>query len=355
MKFLFICGREIDYTRNQVLLRAFSKIGEVETIAESGLTKSLTLRSIRIAFRTFPKLFPKSYDLIFVGFYGHLLMIPIGLFGKSPILFDAFVSNYDTLTSDRQRFSPSSIAGRLALFLDRFSCHLANKVLVDTPANAQYFSSTIGVPINKLYSLPVSCNEDIFYPKVSSLSNHPTLILSYSTYLPVHGVDTIIQAAEILKNESLQFRLIGQGPLYDFVYKYSIQKGLKNVDFTPFLSLHSLANEIANADICLGGHFGLSNKADRVIPGKIYQMLAMGKPIIAADSTANKELLRHAESAYLCPAGNPDALARAILDLHHDPHLRKQIGIGGLEIYEKYCSEAVVSEKLHQIISETIK
>ena len=43
MKFLFICGREIDYTRNQVLLRAFSKIGEVETIAEIRLGQILRL------------------------------------------------------------------------------------------------------------------------------------------------------------------------------------------------------------------------------------------------------------------------------------------------------------------------
>jgi glycosyltransferase involved in cell wall biosynthesis len=354
MKLLFLCGREIDYTRNQVLLRAFRRIGEVETVVESGTTKSLVFRSARIALRAFPDYISNRYDLIFVGFYGHLLMIPIGLFCKSPILFDAFVSTYDTLTSDRLSFSPKSLMGKMAAFLDRSACHFANKILLDTPAHEQYFSSILGVANHKLNSLPVSCNEEIFYPRVNSLAINKTLVLSYSSYLPIHGIDTIINAAEILRNEPIQFRLIGQGPLYKSVYKYANELDLKNVTFLPPIPLQLLSDEIAVADICLGGHFGLSDKASRVIPGKIYQMLAMGKPVIAADSQANKELLQHGTSAYLCPAGNPPALAQAILDLHRDHQLCKNIGIGGRETYEKKCSEEVVTEKLRKLISEMI-
>jgi len=352
MKLLFICGREIDYTRNQVLLRAFRRIGEVETVVESGIAKSLVFRSARIAIRALPKCMFNNYDMIFVGFYGHLLMIPIGLFSKQPIIFDAFVSTYDTLTSDRHSFTQKSFIGKLAAFLDRYACHLANKILLDTHAHEQYFSLTLGVPNNKLSSLPVSCNEEIFYPKVISSNN--TSVLSYSSYLPIHGVETIIDAAEIIRNEQIQFVLIGQGPLYKKVFQYANERGLKNVTFKPPISLQSLSNEIAAASICLGGHFGISDKANRVIPGKIYQMLAMGKPVIAADSLANRELLQHGISAYLCSPGDPTALANAILDLHRDPQLGKRIGMGGRETYENFCSESIVTEKLRKLISELI-
>jgi glycosyltransferase involved in cell wall biosynthesis len=352
MKILFICGREIDYTRNQVLLRALRRIGEVETVVESGLTKSLVLRSARIAIRTLPKCIFSKYNLIFVGFYGHLLMLPIGLFSKRPVLFDAFVSTYDTLISDRRSFSRNSLMDKMAWWLDRSACHLADNILLDTPAQELYFSSVLGVPKNKLYSIPVSCNEEIFYQRECLVPNEITLVLSYSTYLPLHGIETIIRAAEILRNESVQFRLIGQGRLFEANYRLANELRLKNVIFIPPVSLERLANEIAGADICLGGHFGESDKANRVIPGKIYQMLAMGKPIIAANSTANKELLQHKISAYLCPTGDPTALAVAIMDLKRDPQLCNRIGIGGRQTYEKYCSESVVTEKLRKLITE---
>ena len=354
MRVLFICGREVDYTRNQVLLRALRRISQVDAVVETGITKSLIYRSARLSLRSFPKLITKRYDLVFVGFYGHLLMIPAGLLSKRPILFDAFVSTYDTLTSDRRQFSPGSLMGRMAMLLDRSACHLADKVLLDTPTHEQYFSSVLGVPQNKLFSLPVSCNEDIFYPRTSSPYNKNTQVLGYSTYLPMHGMQTIILAADILKNEPIQFKLIGQGPLYNSVVDKANDMGLKNVTFSPPIALDELADEISGADICLGGHFGVSDKANRVVPGKIYQMLAMRKPVIAADTAANKELLKHGVSTYFCPAGNPEALADAILCLHRDRGLREQISNGGRETYEKYCSEAVVTEKLGKLIVEMI-
>lgn len=349
-----MCGREIDYTRNQVLLRAFKRIGDVDIVAETGATGSLIARSIRIAARAFPKVLFGRYDLIFVGFYGHLLMVALGVFTRKPKLFDAFVSNYDSLTSDRKTYKPDSLFGRLALLLDRLSCRLATKVLVDTPAHEEYFSSGLGIPKYKLSSLPVSCNEDIFYPRPSRPANEATLVLNYSTYLPTHGIETILRAAQIVKDESIHFKLIGKGPLYQQALDLAKMLELDNVTFTPPVSLEKLAEEIAMADICLGGHFGKSEKATRVIPGKIYQMIAMGKPIIAANSLANQELLCHESSTYLCPPDDPDALATAILTLYHNPKLCAEIGSGARAVFKEKCSETIVTEKLRNIIMEML-
>jgi len=353
MKFLFVCGREVDYTRNHVLLRAFRRIGEVDTVVETGYAKSLIFRSARIAIRAFPKYISNRYTLIFVGFYGHLLMIPIGLFSRRPILFDAFVSTFDTLTSDRQQFSPHSLIGKMAFFLDKSACLSAKKVILDTDVHERYFSDMFGISEDKLISLPVSCNEEIFHPRGHIANKYP-LILSYSTYLPIHGMDTIIKAAELLQSQPFRFKLIGHGPAYNSVNQYAKQAGLKNVTFSPMLSLHDIANEISAADICLGGHFGLSDKAGRVIPGKIYQMLAMAKPVIAADTPANKELLSHRISAFLCPPGDSLALAKAIMELCHEPLMCRNIGERGYETYQKRCSEAVITEKLRNLIMEMI-
>jgi len=80
----------------------------------------------------------------------------------------------------------------------------------------------------------------------------------------------------------VEFRLIGSGQTFKETKKLSKQLGLRNIEFLPPIPIEELPYEISAADICLGGHFGLTEKAARVVPGKIYQILAMEKPIIAA-------------------------------------------------------------------------
>jgi glycosyltransferase involved in cell wall biosynthesis len=355
MKFLFMCGREVDYTRNQVLLRALKKLGPVETIVETGVAKSLIMRSLRISIRALPHLISGSFDLVFVGFYGHLLMLPAGLFSRRPVVFDAFVSTYDTLITDRLLYSPNSWIGRLSEWLDHTACYLADRVVVDTPSQVNYFSSALSISPEKMASLPVACDEEIFFPRQNSPLQKPrTLALSYSTYLPIHGIETVINAAELLRDEPIDFKLIGNGPLYQKVVNTADRFGLRNLTFSPPVSLQRLADEIAISDICLGGHFGTSDKAGRVIPGKIYQMLAMGKPVIAADTPANRSLMEHRVSAYLCSAGDARALADAIRELLYDPMLRERLGAAGREAYEMHGSEKIVAEGLRQLVQELV-
>ena len=119
---------------------------------------------------------------------------------------------------------------------------------------------------------------------------------------------------------------------------------------TPFTPLESLRDEIARADICLGGHFGASDKAGRVVPGKVYQILAMARPLIASDSPANRGVLTHNVSAHLRPPGNPPAPAAAILTLHQIPTHRAQLAQAGRAVYSAQCSEAVITAHLRKII-----
>jgi glycosyltransferase involved in cell wall biosynthesis len=119
--------------------------------------------------------------------------------------------------------------------------------------------------------------------------------------------------------------------------------------------LNRLPLEIAEADVCLGGHFGASDKAARVIPGKVYQILAMGCPLIAANTPANQDLLSHGESAILCQPNDANALASAILALHRDSVLRQRLSERGLSRFREKASEAVITQRLKSIASQLIK
>jgi glycosyltransferase involved in cell wall biosynthesis len=356
MRILFLTGRELDYARNEVLLRAFQRLGVVDVDGPAQQPRSLLAASLQIAARAAFHLARTRYDLVFVGFYGYFILHLLRPFLRVPVLFDAFVSNYDTLCFDRKLFAPHSMAGRIAFQWDRKICLLAGHVLLDTQQHVNYFVHTLKLPGDLFTALPVGCSDDIYTPELQTTNTGSvTRVLGYCTYLPLHGVDVILRAAALVTDLPMCFRLVGSGRLLPSMQRLAAELQLRNVTFAPPVAPRQLAQEIAAANLCLGGHFGASEKAARVIPGKIYQMLAVGRAVIAADAPGNRELLAHGESAYLVPPDNPEDLATALRVLHTDVSFRMRLAQGGQARYSQAASEAVLTEKLHSVVAQVIR
>lgn len=350
MDILYLAGREISYMRNDVLLRAFQRLGRVTLCADS-TPGSILGRSASLSLRAWEQLRLKEFDLVFVGFFGHLLMLPISRLTRSPVLFDAFVSAYDTLCFDRQVFSPRSPLGRLAFWLDQSACQRASQVLLDTPLQVDYFVRTFHLSPERVHDLAVGCNEDLFAPHAPAPKADVTRVLYYTTYQPLHGVDTVVRAAALLSSESqIQFKIIGAGRHYARIRRLATELDLCNTTFIPTVPVQALPAEISAADICLGGHFGTSAKSGRVIPGKIYQILAMERPLIAGDTPANRDLITHGETALLCIPGSPEALAAAISKLDRDSACREHLAAAGRKLYLERCSEDTITRQLHELL-----
>ena len=74
-----------------------------------------------------------------------------------------------------------------------------------------------------------------------------------------------------------------------------------------------MAEYIANADLCLAGHFnGEIDKAKRTIPGKAYIYSAMDKKIILGDNKANHELYKPTHKIFWTEMSNSIALSETI-------------------------------------------
>ena len=210
-------------------------------------------------------------------------------FSRAPILFDPFVSTFDTLSLDRQIVAPNSLFARFCFKLDQQSLHVAQRLLSDTNTHANYHRETFGIAAAKIDNLYLGCDETLFIPRRNSPEESTLTVFTYSTYMPLHGMETIVRAAEKCEAYPIRFRLVGdKGPTYRAVRELANQKQLPNLEFISSVSYHTLPDEIAGADICLGGHFGPTAKAERVIAGKTYQYIAMAKPVILGDTMANQ-------------------------------------------------------------------
>lgn len=352
---LFLSGRESNYPRNQLIITSLQKIFNTEVLSSQrhdisrGSYMRIISQSVKCIVKTILKLWCNNYRFIFIGFFGQLIVLPISLVTKTPLVFDFFISTYDTLVLDRKVLRPSSIIAKALFKLDYYSCKKSNLILVDTQSHCDYFSNTFFIPKDKMAVLHVGCDEEVFHPL--EVVENPNLVLYYSTFMPLHGVEVVIQAAKILENIcKIQFKLIGEGMGLNIALDMVEKLNVRNIFFSPPISLLQLPKEIAEASICLGGHFGYTEKAKRVIAGKTYQILAMKKPVIVSDCEANRELLTHKKDAWFCNLGDPKSLADGIKILHENIELRMSIAEEGYNTYKSKVSFEKLGREFEKIL-----
>src|SRR5436309_13802004 len=120
MRVLFVCGREPEYVRNQIVLKALRQQAHVIEITDS--SQSYVIRHLRLLFKFIARF--QRHDVIVVGFYGYLLVFLARLFSRRPLIFDAYLSTYYALCFDRRWLAPDSLVGRMAFWMDMLACQL---------------------------------------------------------------------------------------------------------------------------------------------------------------------------------------------------------------------------------------
>jgi glycosyltransferase involved in cell wall biosynthesis len=209
---------------------------------------------------------------------------------------------------------------------------------LDTKAHVEFFVKKLALPEEKFRVVYVGADDSLFRVegRPGGQSGHGDEVLFVGTYNPLHGTDHIIEAARVLQEQEkpIRFHLVGTGMEYTKATDLCSSFGLTNVRFTEWIPYHRLPRTYAESTICLG-IFGKTDKARRVIPTKVYQALAVGKPVITGDTPAAREILEHGKTAMLCRAGDGRALADAILMLLKQTPLREQIASAGHHLYRQ--------------------
>jgi len=349
MKIRFISGREPTYVRNAMILKGLKGIG-AEILECSDLSTSYLTRYFKVLSKY---IFSNKEDvnLVFIGFLGQPLVPIIKKLTRKPIIFDAFISVYDTMCFDRKIIKPNSLAGKFIFWLDKCSCNNSDKIFLDTTAHIDYFIHTFDLPKNKFQRVFVGADDSIFYPRDVERNDSRFRVFYYASYLPLHGTEHIIQAAKILEqNSEIEFVVVGKGPQQKEVHKLAQEMEIKNINFVDWMPYENLPLEIAKADVCLGGHFSDIDKAKRVIAGKTFQFIAMKKPVIVGDCPANRELFTDKENALFVKMADAASLGEAILELRDNALLREQIAEHGYRTFLERCNTKAITEELKRVI-----
>ena len=311
----------------EALTRDGGTIIECHTEMKGFFGKCIDLRR---KFKTLSATTPQS---LLVPFPGHFLVPLAWQLTRKPrkrLIFDAFISLYDTDVLDRRKVSRWNPWAWMLWMIDWVSMHLADEVLIDTQTHRQFLIDTFHLRPESVRVIYLEARADLFFIRKERCHPEPVEgrqhvmvrrahhdnpnveIFFYGTLIPLQGVDVILDTAKILQDQhaNVHFTMAGSSKLQEM----AATRDLKNVTCHPFVPIEDLPAMMHAADLCLG-IFGTSNKAQRVIPHKVVDAVACGVPVITEDSPAIRERFADHPLVRLIPAGNPAALARAILAL----------------------------------------
>lgn len=243
------------------------------------------------------------------------------------------------------------LAERLEILLSRN----AWKVSTVTHRFMDYFESR-GIPKNRITFLPNGADTDVLRPSEPSPAylsewhvQDKKVFVYAGTHAYYHGLDTLINAAEILKNDPvIRIVMVGDGPERERLRSLARQKQLDNVIFgsAPYEKTTELYS-IACASVATLRDLPVA-KGMRL--SKVFPALSCGVPVIYSGMGEAAELLVQNDCGIATPPEDPVALAEAMSSLAHDPARRRTLAINGRRFVQKtYSWAAIVESWLQQL------
>ena len=259
-----------------------------------------------------------AHDVVLVSYMGQLdvlVLWPFARWRRVPVVWDAFLSLYDTVVHDRKLIGPRHPVALLLYAWEWLACRCVSLVLLDTRAHADWFADCYRIPRSSVASVWVGAETERFVP-AGERGNRPPLeplrVLFYGQFIPLHGIATIVEAARLCAGAPIEWTVIGTGQEAAAIQANLQEQPVPELTWIPWVPYEELITCIHRADVCLG-IFGTSDKASRVIPNKVFQALAAGCPVLTRDSPAIRELDPNGSFMGLVPAGDASTLANAIL------------------------------------------
>jgi len=352
MKICFFGIYDPSYSRNNILLTGLAGAGAEIVHCRAEWRDPLRYFKLWKSLRTLRN----NYDCIYAAYPSSVPVIIARIISRKPVIADAFYSMYDAVVNDRREIGRWRPRALKLLLIDWLSVMLAHVVITDTEEHKKYWSSWWLVNKKKIHPVYLGINNQLFHPlPVSPLpvsQKDYFLVHFHGTYIPLQGVDKIIEAARLcVFDQKIHFRLIGAGVDSEKVRKLVGRDSLSNVEFmgkVPLVGLNSYINE---ADVVLG-IFGDTPKARRVIPNKVYEGMATKKAVITMDTLAVREIF--SETELLLVQNNPRSIADAITMLSRNESMRASLAHNGFSAVQKYAPESVATSLIN-ILSKYVK
>jgi len=189
-------------------------------------------------------------------------------------------------------------------------------------------------------------------------------VISYiGGFGPHRGIDTAIKAMSKVVEEIPDAKLLLVGGKASKEYEGYLRKLCKdlkienNVEFTGWVDFNLVPSYISLSDVCLVPHLA-SGHTNTTIPHKLFQYMAMEKPVIVTDCKPLKRIVEECKCGIVVPSGDYNKMAEAIIMLYQNKEYARKLGKNGRRaVEEKYNweNEAKKLCELYERLEEEVK
>ena len=216
-----------------------------------------------------------------------------------------------------------------------------DKILITSRMFSEYLENEFGIKKNIIEYLPQYA-EGIF-EQIPARKEDGTFNFMFAGNIgAVQSVETVVRAAEILKDKPIKFHIVGGGT--DLERLQEIAKDIDNIIFYGRRSLEEMPEFYAKADAML-----VTLADDPVLsltlPGKVQSYMAVGKPIIGAIDGETQVVIEDAQCGFCGKADDAIELAENIMKFF-DCTEKETMGKNARRYYEKNFEEAIFMDKL---------
>jgi glycosyltransferase involved in cell wall biosynthesis len=167
-----------------------------------------------------------------------------------------------------------------------------------------------------------------------------------------HDMDTILDAARLLKKEPIQFVFIGDGAKLHPCIEQVNNLGLHNCRFLPYQDKLTLPYSLTACDLSLVSvNVGME---ELVAPSKLYGILASGRPVavICEPHSYLRKLIADAECGATFNNNDEKGLAKFIRLLVSDRQLTEQMGNSGRRYLEANFTPEIIAKQYLEVMSK---
>lgn len=168
------------------------------------------------------------------------------------------------------------------------------------------------------------------------------------------GLEVILSAAESLRHiDEIKFVFVGSGPCKEELVQVKDSKQLNNIFFFVTQPKSAMPPIIKSMDVSIIPLRKL-DLFKGAIPSKIFESLAMGKPILlGVEGEANSLFITEGKAGIAFEPENSLELKESILKLYQDKALCEELGQNGRNYVESYFERNIIAEKFWKKLKES--
>lgn len=248
----------------------------------------------------------------------------------------------------------SSLIYKFLYKISRSTYEKANLITISSKSFKDYFINELKISANdkKLIYWP-SYAENI-YENTNHIENDTFDLVFAGNIGPAQSVETIIEAATILKNENnILFHIVGDGLSKKHCEELCKESNLENVIFHGFHKVQEMKKfyDLADAFIITMVNNPVVNST---LPAKIQSYMMARKPIIGAVSGEVKNVINEAKCGLCCESLDSNTLAKNILNAKNSNNLKKW-GDNAYNYYKENFDKCTLMDNLEKIMEDVTK